>query len=147
PLAVAEPAPLAESVAAASADQSSPAADHRPVASSDVAAGTDLGARILAEDEPQTEPERDQEAERCRTAGSRALGGLEAQASLRSLRTPTSSGSVATIEVPCPGPERTMSDPFASSVRSRIDARPTRPARRKSRAWFASNPRPSSVTS
>ena len=40
-----------------------------------------------------------------------------------------------------------MNVPFASSTRSRIEARPTRPLCRYSRARPASNPRPSSITS
>ena len=40
-----------------------------------------------------------------------------------------------------------MNVPLASSTRSRIEASPTRPARRKSRARAGSNPLPSSSTS
>ena len=56
-------------------------------------------------------------------------------------------GSVATIEVPRPGFERITNVPFASSTRSRIDARPTRPCRRNSRVIALSKPRPSSSIS
>src|SRR5207247_2823845 len=58
-----------------------------------------------------------------------------------------SRGSVATTVVPRPGVECTMNVPLASSTRSRMEARPTRPIRRNSRALAASNPTPSSVTS
>ena len=58
-----------------------------------------------------------------------------------------SSGIVAMTAVPRPGVERTANDPLASSTRSRIDASPTRPLRRKSRACPVSKPVPSSSTS
>jgi hypothetical protein len=50
------------------------------------------------------------------------------------------SGSEATTVVPRPGVECTMNIPFASSTRSRIEARPTRPLCRYSRALPESNP-------
>jgi hypothetical protein len=48
--------------------------------------------------------------------------------------------------VPLPGVLRIDSDPPASSVRSRIDASPTLPVRRNSRAAVGSNPHPLSET-
>ena len=56
-------------------------------------------------------------------------------------------GSDATTVVPLPGAECTMNVPFASSTRSRIEARPTRPLCRYSRALPASKPSPSSMIS
>jgi hypothetical protein len=44
--------------------------------------------------------------------------------------------------VPLPGVLRMDSEPPASSVRSRMDASPTFPARRNSRAAVGSNPHP-----
>jgi hypothetical protein len=54
---------------------------------------------------------------------------------------------VASTVVPLPGVECTMNVPFASSTRSRIEARPTRPIWRYSRALAESNPTPSSAIS
>jgi hypothetical protein len=56
-------------------------------------------------------------------------------------------GNEATTVVPLPGAECTMNVPFASSTRSRIEARPTRPLCRYSRAFPASKPSPSSMIS
>ncbi len=53
----------------------------------------------------------------------------------------------AVIVVPRPGEDRTVRVPLASSTRSRIEASPTRPCRRNSRAFALSNPSPSSSTS
>ena len=58
-----------------------------------------------------------------------------------------STGRVATIVVPRPGVDRTTNVPLASSTRSRMDASPTRPICRNSRALALSKPTPSSTIS
>ena len=52
----------------------------------------------------------------------------------------SSNGINAVMTVPRPGLERRLNVPLASSTRSRIEASPTRPARRYSRARAVSNP-------
>ena len=104
----------------------------RPLAGRD--AEPDRAPSPTDEPEPDRATEPDRARPRADAPGRLAdgdwAGRLRAALGPARLRAAMSIGSVAVIVVPRPGVERTTNVPLASSTRSRIDARPTRPVRR-----------------